>query len=338
MNNPEVTPKELRVRTVVELLSNEAHYNNMYSSIIGPLNLAIQGICKNYTFSELYEIVALCNVLKCNIRSIYPNLDFREYMAIFNNIFKPTPPLIANGEITIFWCHTLDEVDARAVNNGTWSPNHFVPLLSFLINHKPDDSYIPTTMTLTPEKKTFKNNVPTQIRIPEFPSSPNRRLRTEINPENELAQLIASKETQKEQDNTKTQRQSRLEKKREWARSNRSNETNEQRQKRLEKQKNRNKVNRLIETEEQRQSRLKNVRERTQSIRRNETEEQRQSRLQNDRERTQSIRRNETEEQRQSRLRNVRERTQSIRRNETFFLTFIFIVLINKVDSSKYKR
>lgn len=120
----------------------------MCSPVIGPLNLAVPHICRNFIFSELYELVALCNVLRCNIRSIYPNIDFREYMAIFNSVFKPSSPLIANCEIKIFWCHALDEVDARAANNGAWSTNHFVPLLSSLIHHKHDDSNITTTIAL----------------------------------------------------------------------------------------------------------------------------------------------------------------------------------------------
>lgn len=109
---------------------NETRYMNMYSQVLEPANIAIQAICKNYTFSELYEIVALCNVLKCNIRSIYPKIDFQEYMVVMNTVFTPASPTIANYEIIILWSHMKDEKNAREENHGAWSPNHFVPLMS----------------------------------------------------------------------------------------------------------------------------------------------------------------------------------------------------------------
>ena len=118
------------VRTVIELVANGAYYTRMYSQFIGPLDTAIKAICKNYTYSELYEIAALCNVLRCNIRSIYPKIDFREDMEILNTIFRPTSPIIASCSINIFWSHVLNEIDVRTQNNMTWIPNHFVPLMS----------------------------------------------------------------------------------------------------------------------------------------------------------------------------------------------------------------
>jgi hypothetical protein len=112
----------------------------MYSQVVGPVDIAIKAICKNYTFSELYEISALCSVLGCNIRSIYPNIDFRQYMAVLNNVVTPAAPVIANCDIAILWSHALNETYARAENNGLWSPNHFVPLMVPIIHYESDDS------------------------------------------------------------------------------------------------------------------------------------------------------------------------------------------------------
>ena len=162
----------------------------------------------------------------------------------------------------------------------------------------------------------MKNNAPTQVRIPEFPSSPSRRLRTEIYPRNDYTQLNISGTIQKEQDETESQRQNRLEKKRESNRLRRMNETDDQHQQRLENQRLRNQMNRATETEKQRQNRLTNARERTRSIRRNETEKQHQNRLANDRERTRSTRRSETEEQRLIRLEKQKKRSQANRNRE----------------------
>ncbi|CAF1371288.1 unnamed protein product [Rotaria sp. Silwood1] len=144
MNNPTVTTDELRVRTIIELMTNEAYYDSMYSQFIGSVAFIIKAMCKNNTFLELYEISALCNALKCNIRSIYPKIDFREDMTILNN------------------SHVLNETAARAANNGAWSPNHFVPLLSSATHYTSEYENKSPTFPI-PEKKTFKNNTPTRI-------------------------------------------------------------------------------------------------------------------------------------------------------------------------------
>ena len=102
----------------------------MYSPYAGTIDEAIKSICKNYTYSELFEIVALCNVLRCNIRSVYPRIDFHDSMAILNDVFTPIAPNVGNCNISILWSSCLNEQDNRMHNNGMWNPNHFVPLLS----------------------------------------------------------------------------------------------------------------------------------------------------------------------------------------------------------------
>ncbi|CAF5017992.1 unnamed protein product, partial [Rotaria sp. Silwood1] len=64
MNGPTVAASELRVRTIIELVTNETYYETMYSQFVGPIDIAIEAICKNYTFSELYETAPLCSVLR----------------------------------------------------------------------------------------------------------------------------------------------------------------------------------------------------------------------------------------------------------------------------------
>ena len=117
------------VRTIVELVTNESYYSSKYYRFAGLVDDAIQGVCKNYTFSELYEMGALCSLLKCNIRSVYPNIDIREDMAIVNSVITPIPSIIANCTITILWSHAYNEIKARIINNTNWTANHFVPLM-----------------------------------------------------------------------------------------------------------------------------------------------------------------------------------------------------------------
>ncbi|CAF4308446.1 unnamed protein product, partial [Rotaria sordida] len=61
MNNPTVTTDELRVRTIIELMTNETYCDSMYSQFVGSVACIIKAMCKNNTFSDLYEISALCN-------------------------------------------------------------------------------------------------------------------------------------------------------------------------------------------------------------------------------------------------------------------------------------
>ncbi|CAF1366873.1 unnamed protein product [Adineta steineri] len=97
MNDSTLTASELRVRTIIELVINEAFYYNMYTHRAGLIDIAIKAICKNRTYSGI-----------------------------------------------------------------------------------------------SPEKKTFKNNAVAQIRIPEFESSPSRRVRSDINIESERTKAISS--------------------------------------------------------------------------------------------------------------------------------------------------
>ena len=132
------------VRTIIELTMRENYYNSMYSQYVGPVHIAIRSVCKNYTFSELYEIAALCNILQCNIRSVYPKIDFQSHMALWDSVFTPVLPTIANCTIMILWSSGVAENDVRTLNNGTWSPNHFVPLLLPDMNDQSDHNGRPT--------------------------------------------------------------------------------------------------------------------------------------------------------------------------------------------------
>lgn len=113
----------------MELVKNETFYSNRYTYIVGHLYEAIKNVCCNFSYSELYEIVALTNVLKCNIRSIYPEMENRPDLSVMNTTFRPIGGSSSSETICIFWTHTLDEMSVRSRNAGTWSPNHFVPLL-----------------------------------------------------------------------------------------------------------------------------------------------------------------------------------------------------------------
>jgi hypothetical protein len=109
----------------------------------------------------LYEIGALCSLLKCNIRTILPNIDTRDDLTIFNSAIThipPIPPIIANCTITILWSNALNEIEARMANNSEWSPNHFVPLMLPVEQNKkshPDQSNLTLVVSYIHVKKSF---------------------------------------------------------------------------------------------------------------------------------------------------------------------------------------
>lgn len=117
------------MRTLIELVKNEMFYRNRCAHIVGPVNEAIKNIARNFSFSELYEIAALSNVLNCNIQSVYPTIDYRSDLNIMNNTFDHAQCSIVSKTICLFWTHTESEIEVRRSNAGNWSPNHFVPLL-----------------------------------------------------------------------------------------------------------------------------------------------------------------------------------------------------------------
>ena len=80
-------------------------------------------------YAGLLHLIALANILKVKVRSIYPD--------VFPNILRPMlnvtiSPMVEragsqNRCVSILWCHTSwPRLDANPLH---WKLNHFVPLL-----------------------------------------------------------------------------------------------------------------------------------------------------------------------------------------------------------------
>jgi hypothetical protein len=78
-----ISPIELRVRTILELIINYDKYSRDYTQNVGPLRERWKDICNDHSYSDLYELAALCNVLRCNIRSLYPRIDYHPVSFIY---------------------------------------------------------------------------------------------------------------------------------------------------------------------------------------------------------------------------------------------------------------
>ena len=130
----------------MELVRDEGLYESLHVRALGPVHLALKNISKNGFYSESYEIYVLCNVLECNIKSFCPSIDMSPaILAMVNKLFTPMPPRNAKSTITILWSHASMEMVAKATNHGSWSPNHFVPLLSSSGNGASNDGSVSST-------------------------------------------------------------------------------------------------------------------------------------------------------------------------------------------------
>ncbi|CAF1289231.1 unnamed protein product [Adineta steineri] len=161
----------LRVRTLIELVKNDTFYHNRFSHIVGSLLDAIKTIAHDGSYSELYEIAALSNVLKCNIQSVYPKIQYGSHLSIMNSIFQCNQYSSTTNTIFIFWSNTKSEIYARSGNAGNWTPNHFVPLLALPGDAISQNTFLSsdiTTSNTTPTKLTTKNSVLTPVRVPRF--------------------------------------------------------------------------------------------------------------------------------------------------------------------------
>ena len=72
----DISPIELRVRIIIELVINYNEYSYNFTENMELFQEDRNNMCKYYSYSTLYELVALCNVLGCNIRSLYSRIDY----------------------------------------------------------------------------------------------------------------------------------------------------------------------------------------------------------------------------------------------------------------------
>ncbi|CAF1614641.1 unnamed protein product [Rotaria sp. Silwood1] len=265
-----VTPIELRVRTIVELVINFDEYTYNYMDSVGPLQERWKDIAKNYSYSDLYELVSLCNVLGCNIRSLYPRIDYHSYFDIYNCTFSPNVP--TDNVITILWCHTKVEAEARLYTKGNWLPNHFVPVV-----------LLPPDATTQSNNQTSSTALSQMNRLQKSSTDPHMPLTTEesmivldesdsemtndvvtvtntttltsVKPAKRLYNDAIRKRKSRLLETTE-QRTIRLFKQRKLTKRNRANETEEQVKARLSRNSNRNALKRLAFYESQKQERI----------------------------------------------------------------------------------
>ncbi|CAF0776577.1 unnamed protein product, partial [Didymodactylos carnosus] len=140
ISNFEASPIELRVRANAELAMKLKHYQQTYPHCTDLINSYRQYQRTEMIYDKsdctLCEILALCNILQCSIRYVYPKIkedaDEAGMSDLLNKTFHPfstTNSTKSTSTITLMWTHTAEEYTVRAVNYGMWVPNHSVPLV-----------------------------------------------------------------------------------------------------------------------------------------------------------------------------------------------------------------
>lgn len=120
---------ELRLRSMVMLVNNHKKYVQRYPKIGEVADKLLGYLCniKDGEFSQLWDILALCDVLQCRIHSVWLKEPPHPYM---NQTYTPLTSVNNDtmSEIVIMWTCDISEEDLRKTNKK-WYPNHFVPLL-----------------------------------------------------------------------------------------------------------------------------------------------------------------------------------------------------------------
>ncbi|XP_060601076.1 vertnin-like [Ruditapes philippinarum] len=151
-------PEEIRTRIIKELSEHEDYYLNnenlnkgleaktannlakqyaMYSEYFIPgMNLdekliqeifrkEVLSLTQNKSFMGIWQMFALSSVLGAPIKSVYPNKGNPKVREDLNRLILPRSAAKFK-QIYILWTNTRDDIPAVH-----WTPNHFVPLLTF---------------------------------------------------------------------------------------------------------------------------------------------------------------------------------------------------------------
>lgn len=126
---------ELRVRSLLEVISNYDTYVKHYSGLESVADNLLQYCSETHMGkdSQLWDVVGLCGTLKCRIKLMY----FKEppLHPLQNTTYRPCKNAQnVTNEITLLWTDVLSEEQRRASNEKI-TGIHFVPLVRYSIKY-----------------------------------------------------------------------------------------------------------------------------------------------------------------------------------------------------------
>ncbi|CAF1151862.1 unnamed protein product [Didymodactylos carnosus] len=186
----EASPAELLVRANVELVVKLKDYQQTYphcTDFIDPFRQYQRTeMIYDKKDSTLWEILALCNILQCSIRSVYPKInedtDEAGMSYLLNKTFHPfstTNSTKPTSTITLMWTHTAEKGTVRTVNYGMWVPNHFVPLVYYYDTKSSFTSERHPTLSKTNKLSSHVQARESKVNVCEMPAK-RSRLQTDI--------------------------------------------------------------------------------------------------------------------------------------------------------------
>lgn len=138
-----ITPVELRVRNIIELVLHRDDYTSKYSDLEAIRDnfesYVAREMVRDTNYAAIWDIFSLPTVLNINIITIYPYINSKEeiyYRAINDKTFRPlsSQGMASSGasndrDVKLLFSHCNKPVQLGS-NKKDWIPNHFVPILS----------------------------------------------------------------------------------------------------------------------------------------------------------------------------------------------------------------
>lgn len=138
---------ELKYKCCLEMVSNgekiQQHKDKAALFCVSPdYEEAVIKCAKRGGYSSAWTMIALSNITKRKIESLYPLVNGAKDVATMtlNCVFHPSSGLQDAKTMKIMWTHTVP-YNLLAKKNWSWTPNHFVPFI--------DDKNLLTTASQT---------------------------------------------------------------------------------------------------------------------------------------------------------------------------------------------
>lgn len=165
---------ELKYKCCIEMVLNgkeiQNHRDRAAIVLLSPdYEDAVLKCVRSGGYSCVWTIIALSNVTKHNIETLYPLINGPKDLAArtMNTMITPSSGLTEDKPMKIMWTHTLSKTPSA---KKSWTPNHFVPLI--------DDPKI-LHKGISAKTSTPADKAASVIFIPKHPTQGDRPWRTQ---------------------------------------------------------------------------------------------------------------------------------------------------------------
>ena len=163
--------KEIRLRTALEMIINQHTYlqHPLFNALLvhsPEFEDAMLECCRDGAYSSIFTMMALSNVIGKPIRSIFPDVNGPPdpTAATMTKVFT-NETIAENDTLTILWCRMGPKTE------GTWYPNHFVPVIDTEVNSTQQKTSTPLSREKTvPYASSLQDGLKNELSITEVAS------------------------------------------------------------------------------------------------------------------------------------------------------------------------